>query len=144
MKFAPIVAAIEAILTADASTKDLIKGYRQFTLPEPGTWATPLCVICPDLDISPDLAGFAPTIMRNKKVDLTIHFIARSYDVQDLHKAAVTELDTLQHNAGEVFKANPTLSGTVGNSTISRLQLQRYNVEYFEWIITLTISTKLE
>jgi len=144
MKFAPIVAAIEAKLAADASTKDLIKGYRQFTLPEPGTWATPLCVICPDLDISPDLVGFAPTIMRNKKVDLTIHLIERSYDVQELHKVAVTELDTLQHNACGVFEDDSTLSGTVINSTISRLQLQRYNVEYFEWIITLNISSKLE
>jgi hypothetical protein len=114
-------------------------------LPEPGTWATPLCVLGPDLDIEPNLSGYGPTILRNRKVDLTIHLLERSYDdVQTEHKAAVTALDTLQHNACAVFEADPTLSSSVANSKITRLQLQRYNEEYFEWVITLTVDTKLE
>jgi hypothetical protein len=145
MLFVPILTAIQTMLSADASTKDLIKAYRQFTPPEPGTWDTPLCVLGPDLDIEPNLSGYGPTILRNKKVDLTIHLLERSYDdVQDHHKATVIALDTLQHNACAVFEADPTLSASVANSKITRLQLQRYDEEYFEFIITLTVDTKLE
>lgn len=145
MKYVPILNAIEAMLAADASTKDLIKAYRTFTLPEVGTWATPLCVLAPDLDIEPNLSGYGPTILRNKRVNITIHFLERSYtDVQDAHKTTVSALDTLQHNACAVFEADTTLSSTVTNSRIARVQLQRYNEEYFEFIITLTIDTKLE
>jgi hypothetical protein len=144
MLFAPILTAIETMLSTATSTKDLIKAYRQFTLPEPGTWITPLCTLGPDLDIIPNLSGYGPTILRNRKVDLTIHLLERSYDVQAQHIAAVTAMDTLQHNACAVFEADPTLSSSVANSNITRLQLQRYNEEYFEWVITLTVDTKLE
>ena len=144
MLFVPILTAIETMLSADASTKDIIKGYRQFTVPEPGTWATPLCVLAPDLDIEPNLSGFGPTILRNRKVPIEIHLIGRSYDVQDLHKAAVTELDNLQDKVCNVFEVDPTLSNTVSNSKIDRIQLQRYDEEYFEFIITLIVDTKLE
>ena len=144
MLFVPILTAIETMLSTDASTKDLIKAYRQITLPEPGTWGTPLCVLAPDLDIEPNLSGFGPTILRNRKVPIEVHFLGRSYDVQNLHKSAVTELDTLQHNACAVFEADPTLSAVVANSKIERIQLRRFNEEYFEFLITLTVETKLE
>lgn len=144
MKFTPIVAAIETMLSTDPSTKNLIAAYRQFTLPEPGTWITPLCVICPDLDIVPNIAGFGPTILRNRKVPLEIHLLERSYDVQERLKVAVTTMDTLQDAVGKVFEADPTLNETVVDSKIIRIQLQRYNEEYFEWVVTLSIDTELE
>jgi hypothetical protein len=144
MKYIPILNAIEAMLAADVSTKDLIKGYRQVTLPEQGTWDTPLCVIAPDLDIEPNLAGYAPTVVRNETIPISVHLLERSYIDTDQHIVAVTNLDTLQHNVCSVFQADLTLSSSVSNSKITRKQLQRYNEEYFEFVITLTINTKLE
>jgi hypothetical protein len=144
MQFVPIMTAIETMLSEADGTKDLIKAYRQFTEPEQGTWVTPLCVLCPDLDIEPGLAGYTPTLMRSKKISITVHFLERSYDVQNIHKAAVTAMDTLQHNACAVFEADPTLGGTVITSKVARIQLQRYNAEYFQFVITLTVDTKLE
>jgi hypothetical protein len=144
MLYAPIVAAIESMLSTADSTKTLIKAYRQFTLPEPGTWITPLCVIGPNLYIEQNLIGFAPTIMRNRKFPITIHFLERAYDVQELYKAAVITMDTLQHNACNVFEADPTLSASAAKSSIILLELKRYDEEYFEWVITLMVETKLE
>ena len=144
MLFVPILTAIETMLSTADDVKTVIKSYRQFTLPEPGTWGTPLCVLAPVLDIAPSLSGFGPTILRNKKVDIGVHLLGRSDDTPDLHKAAVTELDSLQHNVCAVFEADPTLSSSVANSKIERIQLQRYSEEYFEFIITLTVETKLE
>jgi hypothetical protein len=144
MQYAPIVQAIETMLATNASTKDLIAAYRLFTLPEAGTWATPLCVIAPYLDVISDISGFSPTIVRNKKLMLTIHFLERSYVFESTHILSVTALDTLQHNACAVLESDCTLGGTVINSKIVGLKLQPYNAEYFEWIITLDINTKFE
>ena len=144
MLFVPILTAIQTMLSTADDVKTVIKGYRQFTLPEPGAWGTPLCVLAPVLDIEPNLTGIGPTILRNRKVAIGVHLLGRSYDVQDLHKAAVTELDSLQHNVCAVFEADPTLSSSVANSKIERIQLQRHDDEYFEFIITLTVETKLE
>jgi hypothetical protein len=144
MLFVPILTAIQNMLSEAATTKNLIKAYRMFTVPEPGTRLTPLCVLAPDMDIEPNLAGFAPTIVRNRKVSIDIHFLERAYEVQAQYVLAVTNMDTLQHNAVAVFEADPELSSTVANSTISRIQLRRYDAEYFEFVITLTVDTKLE
>ena len=144
MLYVPILTAIETMLSADASTKDLIKAYRLFTAPESGSRMTPLCVMAPNLDVEPGISGFGPTILRNTKVPIEIHLLERSYDIQDRHKAAVTAMDTLQHNVCNVFEADPCLSASVANSKITRIQLQRYDAEYFEFVITLLVDTKLE
>ena len=140
----PIINAIETILSTDVRTKDRIKVYRQVSLPEQGVWATPLCVLAPDLDIAPNLSGFGPTILRNRKFPLEILFLGRSDNTQDLHKAAVTELDALQHNACLVFEDDPTLSSSVANSKIERIQLMQFNEEYFMFKLSLMLETKLE
>lgn len=145
MLYVPVLTAIQTMLSTDVSTKDLIKAYRMFTVPEPGARLTPLCVLAPDLSTEEGISGFSPTILRNRKVSLGVHLLERAYiDPQGTYKAAVTTLDTLQHNTCLVLEADPTLSNTVTNSHIVAIRLQRYDEEYFEFLITLLLDTKLE
>jgi len=141
MKYTPILAAIETILKAASTTKDVIKLYRKYDITEIGIQEVPFCVLGSDLDANLE-GAFLPNL-RIFEFPLDIQLLGRSYDTPSLHAAMAETLDTLQHDVCVVLSANKKLNGVAMTSSIIRIRYMRTG-EYFGFVLTLSIKSKLE
>ena len=140
MKFTPILAAIESILSAAASTKDAIKLYRKYDISEQGIRDVPFCILGAALDANLEEA-YLPNL-HMYQCPLIIQLLGRSYDISDRHNVMAETLDTLQHNVYTVLNGNRKLNDTVLTSLVTRIQYIRTG-EYFGFALTLRVKTKL-
>ena len=140
MQFTPILTAIESILSAAASTKDVIKLYRKYDISEQGIRDVPFCILGAALDANLEEA-YLPNL-HMYQCPLTIQLLGRSYDISDRHNVMAETLDTLQHNVYTVLNGNRKLNDTVLTSLVTRIQYIRTG-EYFGFALTLRVKTKL-
>jgi len=141
MKFIPIFAGIQTILSADADTKDIIKLYRKYTF-EPGINKTPFCLFAKGLTV-----GAFKGIGTTKQLwdgEVTVMFLGESYENLTRHDAVATVLDALQHNAYQALAGDVTLSGSVKTSKIDKIEsvaLRNYQgtFEYFGHQMKLSV-----
>jgi len=141
MKFIPIFAGIQTILSTDADTKDIIKAYRKLTF-EQGINKTPFCFFANGLTI-----GAFKGIGTTKQLwdgEVTVMFLGESYENLTRHDAVATVLDTLQHNAYQALAADATLSGSVKTSKIDEIKsaaLRNYQgtYEYFGYQMKISV-----
>ena len=125
MKFKTILDAIEAILKADADTKDVIKEYRRYIY-EGGIRATPFCFI------RKVRVTFRERNSKGKIWDgeIFVDFLGQSYEIQSKHLEMMNKLDKLQDDAYDAFTANPQLTASVRTSHVSVAENVGNN-EYF-------------
>ena len=132
MKFKSVLDGIEAILKADADTKDVIKEYRRYIY-ESGIRATPFCFIRKVRLIYRE---------RNAKGtvwdgEVFVDFLGQAYEIQSRYLEMTETLDKLQDDAYDALIANPQLTASVRTSHVSVAENVGDN-EYFGFELKIT------
>ena len=134
MKFKSVLDGIEAILKADADTKDVIEEYRRYVY-ESGIRATPFCFIR-KVRLTYRERNAKGAVWNG---EVFVDFLGQSYEIQSRHLEMVEILDKLQDDAYDAFIANPRLTNSVRTSQVSVAESIDI-VEYFGFEIKIAFT----
>lgn len=134
MKFKPVLDGIEAILKADAGTKDVIKGYRRYIF-EKGVRPTPFCLIR-KIRLTYRERNTKGTVWDG---EVLIDFLGQASEIQSRYIEMADKLDKLQDDAYDAFIANPQLTASVRTSHVSLAESIKIG-EYFGFEIKVAFT----